>query len=574
MVRGAPVIVKVGDDTVLTGRIDGVRRTVARGGVTLSLSGWDNAAVLVDCAAPILTARQMELPDVVAQIVRQLGITKIRIESEGTLRSNKISAGPGERAWDMLLRACAARGLWPWFAPDGTLVIGGLDYTKPTVASVIMRMDGKGNNVLSLSDASSIDKSFSELAVLAQSHAHSSTKQSAIIDVVDDADSDIGLSTGVAETGQHGMKAVVKDPTVSYYRPQVMVVGDADNQEQINYHARKALSDARLSGYSLTAIVHGHRTSDGVLWEPGQRIHVISEYHGIDAVYFLMGREFNGGRPNGTTTTLRLKEDCVWIPDAYPKKKNSASAKVKGRQSLSMWPDIERRINGVLNRIRLAFRTRLTRVNSNGPLQTFQAKGLAGESLQDSELFQHYDFTSNPLPGTMAIVLPLGGLTSHSIVIATEHATYRLQALKPGEVALYTDEGARIVLKCGRLIETDCDEFRVNCKQFVVNAKEKADFNTPMVTAREQVTAQGKITSNGGLAIKGGNSASFTGNVTQTGGSYSTDGDVIAGKISLTYHGHDGDSGGKTGRQSLLTTEPLPLPLLCPCCILAAWIIY
>lgn len=334
VVRGAPVMVKVGDDTVLTGRIDGVQRSIARGGITLSLSGRDSAAVLVDCAAPILTARQMELPEVVAQIVRPLGITKIRIESEGTLRSDKISAEPGERAWDMLLRACAARGLWPWFAPDGTLVIGGPDYTKPPVASLIMRMDGKGNNVLSLADASSIDKSFSELTVLAQSHAHSSTKQTAIIDVADDADSDIELSTGVAETGQHGMKAVVKDPTVNYYRPQVIVVGDADNQEQINYRARKALSDARLSGYSLTAIVHGHRTSDGVLWEPGQRIHVISEYHGIDAVYFLMGREFNGGRPSGTTTTLRLKEDGVWIPDAYPKKKKQRKRKGKGETAI------------------------------------------------------------------------------------------------------------------------------------------------------------------------------------------------------------------------------------------------
>ncbi|MEQ9860636.1 phage tail protein [Pectobacterium cacticida] len=334
VVRGVPVMVKVGNDTVLTGRIDSVQRAVARGGVTLSLSGRDSAAVLVDCAAPILTARQMELADVVAQIVRPLGITKIRIESEGTIRSDKISAEPGERAWDMLLRACAARGLWPWFAPDGTLVIGGPDYTKPPVASLIMRMDGKGNNVLSLADASSIDKSFSELTVLAQSHAHSSTKQTTIVDVGDDADSDIELSTGVAETGQHGMKAVVKDPSVNYYRPQVMVVGDADNQEQINYRARKALSDARLSGYSLTAIVHGHRTSDGVLWEPGQRIHVISEYHGIDAVYFLMGREFNGGRPNGTTTTLRLKEDGVWIPDAYPKKKKKRKRKGKGETAI------------------------------------------------------------------------------------------------------------------------------------------------------------------------------------------------------------------------------------------------
>lgn len=335
VVRGAPVMVKVGGDTVMTGRIDSVQRSVARSGVTLSLSGRDSAAILVDCAAPILTARQVGLEDVVAQIVRPLGITKIRIEAESAIRSDKISAEPGERAWDMLLRACAGRGLWPWFAPDGTLVIGGPDYTKQPVASLIMRMDGKGNNVLSLSDASSIDKSFSELTVLAQSHAHSASGSStAIVDVTDDTPINIDTDAGTAETGQHGMRAVVKDPTVNYYRPQVLVVGDADNQEQINYRARKALADAKLNGYSLTAIVHGHRTSDGVLWEPGQRIHVTSEYHGIDAVFFLMGREFSGGRPGGTTTTLRLKEDGVWIPDAYPKKKKQRKRKGKGELAI------------------------------------------------------------------------------------------------------------------------------------------------------------------------------------------------------------------------------------------------
>ena len=97
----------------------------------------------------------------------------------------------------------------------------------------------------------------------------------------------------------------------------------------------------------------------------------------------------------------------------------------------------------------------------------------------------------------------MGGKTSHGIVIATEHGSYRLKALKTGEVALYTDEGAKIVLKRGRLIETDCDVFKVNCKTWEVNASDKADFNTPMLSASEQVTAGGQLNGNGGMAIKG-----------------------------------------------------------------------
>lgn len=213
-----------------------------------------------------------------------------------------------------------------------------------------------------------------------------------------------------------------------------------------------------------------------------------------------------------------------------------------------MWNNVDSRINTALTRIRKAFRAVLTRVNSTGQIQTVQARALAGEQLQDNELFQHYGFTSTPLPGTMAVILPLGGNTSHGVIIATEHGSYRLVGLKPGEVALYTDEGAKIVLKRGRIIDVECDTYRVTCQNYEVNAETKADFNTPMVTASEQLTAQAKITGNGGMAIKGGIGATFEGSITQTGGSYSTTDDVNAGTISLKGHVHPGDSGGTTGK--------------------------
>lgn len=340
--RGVPVQVRVGPDVVMTGRIDRVSRTVSRDQVSLSVNGRDGAAILVDCASPLLTSRQASLEEVIAQVVRPLGIKNIELHAESSIRNDKITTEPGERAWDILLRACAGRGLWPWFRPDGTLVIGGPDYTAAPVATLVMRRSGKGNNLLSLTDESSMERSFSRLTVLAQGHAHSTNKknETAIIDVTqpaslavsEDTDAtDIEMDTGLAETGQHGLQFVVEDPTVTYYRPQVVVMHDADDLEQVRYRARKMMADARLEGYSLIARVQGHRTSDGVLWEPGQRIHVISEPHGIDAIYFLMGREFTGGRPGGAVTTLRLKEDGVWIPDAWPKKKKARKGRKKGK---------------------------------------------------------------------------------------------------------------------------------------------------------------------------------------------------------------------------------------------------
>ncbi|ECI4313415.1 phage tail protein [Salmonella enterica subsp. salamae] len=327
-VRGAPVQLQVGGETVLTGRIDSVQRRIARQGqMTLTLNGRDNAAILVDCAAPIFSARQLSLDAAIATIVKPLGVKRIRIQADGMTRHDSIHTEPGERAWDALVRVAAGRGLWPWCDPDGTLVIGGPDYTRPPVATLVLKPSTGEVNVLSLEDTSSINGCYSELTVLAQSHA-SQADNLAVPDLsdtpapgqnADETGNDSDDDCGCGESGHYSRSRTIKDPDVPYYRPQVLVVGDVDNPEQVQFRARKAMADAHLSGYDLQIDVPGHRTPGGQLWTPGQRIHVISEPHDIDDTYFLMGRSFSGGRQGGQTTTLRLKEDGIWIPDAYPK---------------------------------------------------------------------------------------------------------------------------------------------------------------------------------------------------------------------------------------------------------------
>ncbi|EAW3044844.1 phage baseplate assembly protein V [Salmonella enterica] len=223
---------------------------------------------------------------------------------------------------------------------------------------------------------------------------------------------------------------------------------------------------------------------------------------------------------------------------------------------------ISQRINQALARIRQAFRILIGATDSAAAVQRIQAQGIGNENLRGIELFQQYGFTSHPLPGTMGIVLPLGGVSSHSIVIATEHGAYRLKSLNPGEVALYTDEGAKIVLKRGKLIEADCETFRVNCTGFEVNCKQaavncdtwatsatdSASFTTPELSTSEKLTAQGLISGNGGMSVKGGEGSRFEGNLDQTGGSFTTDGDVSTAKVSLNGHEHPhGHNGAPTG---------------------------
>jgi prophage tail gpP-like protein len=66
---GAPVEVRVGGDCVLMGRVDEISHPVKKTSHTFSISGRDHAAALIDCSAPVFSARMASLKDIVAKIV-------------------------------------------------------------------------------------------------------------------------------------------------------------------------------------------------------------------------------------------------------------------------------------------------------------------------------------------------------------------------------------------------------------------------------------------------------------------------------------------------------------------------
>ncbi|WP_336331648.1 phage baseplate assembly protein domain-containing protein [Pseudomonas putida] len=132
----------------------------------------------------------------------------------------------------------------------------------------------------------------------------------------------------------------------------------------------------------------------------------------------------------------------------------------------------------VQQNIRQAFRAVAARNNHAGAQIGVEMEGLAGESVS-GELMQHYGFVSGPLAGAEYIVLPVGGSTKHSVVVASGDGRYRLK-VADGEVALYTDEGDCIHLKRGRLIEVKTDTL-------VISASTKIVLDTPMVDATGEV---------------------------------------------------------------------------------------
>lgn len=174
--------------------------------------------------------------------------------------------------------------------------------------------------------------------------------------------------------------------------------------------------------------------------------------------------------------------------------------------------------------IRQAFRGKLTLTQAGEPIQRVQVAGLADETLQDIEQLQQFGFTSHAPANTDVIVIPLGGDTSHGIVIASEHGSFRVKNLQSGEVAVYDESGSSIVLKQGKLIEINCDTLHIK-------AATQVKIDTPEIKASAVLTAQGQINGNGGLAISGGGGAMVSGSLKATG-------DVVAGNVSVQKHVH------------------------------------
>ncbi|CAG8864075.1 phage baseplate assembly protein V [Pseudomonas fluorescens] len=143
--------------------------------------------------------------------------------------------------------------------------------------------------------------------------------------------------------------------------------------------------------------------------------------------------------------------------------------------------------------------------NSASKLQSLQLRLLAGEVKDNVEHLEPYGFTACPHAGAEALAGFIGGDRSHAVVLVVADRRYRFQALKAGEVAMYTDEGDRIHFKRGRII--DIETVTLNIK-----ATESVDFDTPLIKTTGRIESTGDQVAGGVSQINHQHSDVQTGN--------------------------------------------------------------
>jgi phage baseplate assembly protein V len=165
-------------------------------------------------------------------------------------------------------------------------------------------------------------------------------------------------------------------------------------------------------------------------------------------------------------------------------------------------------------------------------MQECQVAGIDGEALNGVERYQNYGITSVPLNGTEGIAVPIGGDRSHMVLVSVDDRGTRKKGLKPGEVAIYSENGDYIHLKNDNKID-------IKTKEHKTDAEVEAEIKSPTLGLKGAIAVEAYAGGATTVRIKG--TLYVDGDIIVTG-------DVVAGGVSLRNHTHTGDSGGNTSK--------------------------
>lgn len=113
-------------------------------------------------------------------------------------------------------------------------------------------------------------------------------------------------------------------------------------------------------------------------------------------------------------------------------------------------------MNQIVNRLKSAIaRGIIHLVNDAAGRQFCQITILAGEVKANVERPQHFGFTSNPPPGTAAVIAFIGADRGKPVVIGDNDPATRKKSLKSGESAQYDALGQFVYLKDDGSIEIE-----------------------------------------------------------------------------------------------------------------------
>jgi prophage tail gpP-like protein len=311
---GRAAAVEIDGLPILKGWIDVKAVAYDKQSVSLTVTGRDRVADLIDCAATVsgpYEYRNLPLDRVIAAICQRYNIS-VHNQAGALPNVARLAIQPGETAFDFIERACRSAGILP--VSDG---IGGLVLVKPASA----RSEGAlvfGGNILSGDVSVDATERHSLYVVKGQAEA---------------VDADQADAAPMA-----GAVGRVTDTEVTRYRPKVLV---GENQGYSGSLTDRALWERkadRARGMRASYTVQGWYAAAGALWRPNTIVKVTDPIAAIERDMLITSVNYTRGS-QGTFTRLELALPEAFDIDTKQGASTGSSGSGSGSGSNTIWVD-------------------------------------------------------------------------------------------------------------------------------------------------------------------------------------------------------------------------------------------
>lgn len=282
-------VVKVNGEPVISGYVFGVENSIEKAGRSITVTGRDKTADLVDCSIDLKTTQleKISLSRLAKLLADPFGIA-VTIDVSTGAPFNPFAFNQGETCFEALERACKLKGAL--LTGDGA---GGVLITRPGTNRSTTILE-QGQNLLQASASFDHTDRFSRYKVKGQA-------------------SKFGEDLDPAFSFQ--VQATATDPSVKRFRP-MLIVNDTvlDNQNARTRALWESKNRAAKAGKFKIKTV-GWKQADGTLWRPNQLVRVRSSWLGLDDDLLAVTVQMNLSDKDGTTTEINLERKDAYLPE-------------------------------------------------------------------------------------------------------------------------------------------------------------------------------------------------------------------------------------------------------------------
>lgn len=306
---GQPFTLTINGQTVITGYLDGRRRNMTADSMSISITGRDKTADLIDCAA-VYKGRQWK-NRTLEQIARDLCAPyKVAVrweltDSESAAPFPSFTLDYSETVYESLGRASRARGVLMTSNAAGDLVFTRADDSQTDRLTL-------GENLLELEYDEDDRDRFSDYMVVG--HGRASGK----------AGNDQNARSIASQKGE------VKDTDITRYRPTIILADSKIDAKGAGGRAMREMRRRLAKSRTFEAKIDGWLRRDGSLWMPNLLVDIDASGFSINTGPLLVSKVVLAlDDRSGVITTLTLTPRDGWLvpvePDSKLKKKKDST---------------------------------------------------------------------------------------------------------------------------------------------------------------------------------------------------------------------------------------------------------